>query len=226
MDISINLASQPYQQVQRLVFRWRLILSGMGLLAVVLLCAAVAACLSWRTTHNQAAALQRQIEELDRRKAEAENFMNRADNRQIRMRAEFLNAAIARKAFSWTEVFSDLEHIMPAHLRVISIHPEINGDRQLELQLTVSGSERQAAIDLVRRLEQSPHFAQAQINNEMSQNPQNAQGDSIQYSISAIYIPSFARDAAAGGREVVPHAADSASEADSGEMKEARNAGH
>ncbi len=228
MDISINLASQPYQQVQQLVSRWRLILCATALLALVLCGAAVAAFVSWRTTQQQAAGLTRQIEALDRQKAEAEVFMNRAENRQLRRRAEFLNATIARKAFSWTEVFTDLEHIMPPGLRVTSLHPEINGDDQLELHLTVSGSARGAAIQLVRRLEQSPHFAQAQINSEATQAPQNAQGDSIQYDISAIYIPGFARTAmreqeARGAVEAQPATAFGG--ADKVNTKEARNAG-
>ncbi len=201
MDITINLASQPYGQLQRFVLRWRLILSAVALLAVALLYGSVSACLSWRVTQQQASELKQQIAELDRQKADAETYMNRAENRQIRQRAEFLNATIARKAFSWTEVFTDLEHIMPPRLHVTSIHPEVDNEGQLELHLMVAGSERQAAIELVRRLEQSPHFAQAQINSEATQTGQNAQADPIQYSISAIYIPAFARGNAASDNE-------------------------
>ncbi len=193
MEITINFASRPYQEVQRFLFRWKLILSGAALLTIVLLCASVVAFLSWRTTRMQAVELRRAIAEQDRLRAEAEAFLSRPDNRQIRLRAELLNSTIARKAFSWTEVFTDLERIMPPRLHVTSIHPEVNHDDQLELHLTVSGSAREDGIKLVRRLEQSSHFSQAHINEEKG--PQGGQpaGAVIGYSITAVYIPGFAR---------------------------------
>ncbi len=231
MDITINLASQPYQQVQRFLLRWRLLISAVTLLALALLCGSVAACLSWYTIRTQAAALQRQIDKYDRRKAEAEAFLNRPGNRQIRQRAGFLNALIARKAFSWTEVFTDLEQIMPPGLHVTSIHPEVTNDDQLELHLTVAGSKRVAAIELVRRLEQSSHFAQALIQDEATRSPQNTQtpGDLVQYNITATYIPGFAREKPGRERDQTPHAATGLPEAASSEHEiatEARNAGH
>lgn len=195
MEITINFASRPYQEVQRFLFRWKLIISGAASLAIVLLCWSVATFHSWRTTSRQAAELQRAIDEQDRIRAEAESFLSRPDSRQIRLRAELLNATIARKAFSWTEVFTDLERIMPPHLHVTSIHPEVNGEDQLELHLMVSGSVREDGIKLVRRLEESSHFSQAHINEEKNQGPQSGQGAGavIQYSITAVYIPGFAR---------------------------------
>lgn len=84
---------------------------------------------------------------------------------------------------------------MPPHLHVTSIHPEVNADDQLELHLMVSGSVREDGIKLVRLLEQSSHFSQAHINEEKNQSPQSGQaaGAVIQYSITAVYIPGFAR---------------------------------
>lgn len=199
MNITINFASQPHEQVQRFLLRWKRIVSAVALLAVALLYWSTSSYRSWRTTAKQVAELRRQITEQDRQKAEAETYLNRPENWQIRVRAELLNSAIARKAFSWTEVFTDLEHIVPSRLHVTSIQPVVNDDDQLELHLVVSGSARDAAIELVRRLEQSPHFAHAQINDEKTQSAQNGQtpGDVIQYSITAIYIPGFERGKAA-----------------------------
>ncbi len=206
MDVTINLASQPYQQVQRFLLRWKMLLSAVAVLAFVLLAASTGAFFSWRTTHKQVAELRQKIAEQDRLREDAETFLNQPGNRQVRLRAQFLNAAIARKAFSWTEVFTDLEHVMPPRLRVASIHPEVNGDGQLELHLVVVGSARQAAIELVRRLEASPHFAQAQIRDEATQNPQSS-GESVRYTITALYIPRFARQDRAREKEQAQTAA-------------------
>jgi hypothetical protein len=202
MKITINFATQPYQETQRFMLRWRLILSGAALLAIVLLSASVASILDWRTTRMQAAELRRQIDEQDRMRSQVETLLSRPDNQQIRMRAELLNSAIARKAFSWTEVFTDLERVMPPRLHVTSIHPEVNSDDQLELHLSVSGSSREDGIKLVRRLEQSSHFALARINNEENLDPQKGtKSEVIQFHITAVYIPGFARTKPAAGEK-------------------------
>lgn len=196
VELTINLASQPYQRAQLILFRWQLVVSGAALMTVALLYVAIISGLSWRDTEKQVQSLERQIVECERVKTEAEAFLRRPDNSQLRSRADLLNSMIARKAFSWTEVFTDLEGIVPTHLHVTSIQPHVNDDGQLELQLTFSGSSREAAIEVVRRLEQSSHFVQPQINSETTQTQPAKSGDRIQFSITAIYIPSFARDKA------------------------------
>jgi Tfp pilus assembly protein PilN len=194
MDITLNLATQSYQMVQRFRALWKLIIAAVALVAFVLLCGSVAAYLSWRAGQRQIAQLNKQIEELDREKDKMEVFLDRPESREVRVRSEFLNSAIARKAFSWTEVFTDLEHVIPPQLYVTSIHHEVNSDGQIELHLSVRGAKKEAAIELVRRLEQSSHFAQAQIHDERFEVGQKAQsGDAVEYIITAIYIPKFAR---------------------------------
>lgn len=195
MRFEINLASQPYQNVQRFLVRWGIAVGVVALLVAGLVYAAVADLVSWRVTQKQIHILQRQIGEFDRQQAKAEAFLDLPENRETRNRSEFLNFLIARKAFSWTEVFTDLEQIMPPRLRLQAMHPKVNDDGQLELHLTVVGPERDAAIELVRRLEQSPHFARAQIISEAMESPGQPQGpaDGVHYEISAIYIPAFAR---------------------------------
>lgn len=193
MDLTINLASQPYQRAQLILLRWQLAVTGTALMTVALVYAAITFGLSWRDTEKQARSLDQQIAEFDRVKTEAEAFLRRPDNSQLRLRADLLNSMIARKAFSWTEVFTDLEGIIPAHLHVTGIQPKVNEDGQLELRLSVSGSSREAAIEVLRRLEQSSHFVQPQIDSETTQTEAAKSGDRIQYSITAIYIPGFAR---------------------------------
>jgi Tfp pilus assembly protein PilN len=136
--------------------------------------------------------LQQQIADRDQQKAEIQAFLNRPENRETRDQSQFLNFLFARKAFSWTEVFTDLEKIMPPRLHVIAIHPTVNNQNQLELHLSTAGSTRDAATELVHRLEESSHFSHAEILTESIVQQQN-QPQSFLFQISAVYIPSFAR---------------------------------
>ncbi len=46
-------------------------------------------------------------------------------NKSVVENSRFLNGLIARKSFSWTRVFMQLEQIMPPKLHVVSISPEL-----------------------------------------------------------------------------------------------------
>jgi type IV pilus assembly protein PilN len=121
-----------------------------------------------RQVDSQLAEKRRQVSQLDNERSEAESILNRPENSGTRDRAQFLNALFTRKAFSWTSVLSDLEKIMPAHVQVVSIRPELNADGQLQFTLSVASDKRDDAIELVRRMESSPRFREPQMMSEKS----------------------------------------------------------
>ncbi len=192
MRFDINLASQRYEDVRRFFLRWQLALIALALLTAVLVYAAGSALVSWRATYKEDKYLRQQIAERDRQKSAVQSFLDRPENRDTRDRSQFLNALIARKAFSWTEVFNDLETLVPARLEVNSISPQVNQQGELEVRLMVIAPSHDVAVELVRRLEGSPHFTNAQL---LSEARQEAQGKPpvVKFEISAVYIPLFAR---------------------------------
>ncbi len=202
MRFDINLASQPYQDVQRFLVRWGVALFAVALVTAGLVYATTNAVMAWRVTERQQRHLRQQIADRDRQKAEVEAFLNRPENRDTVDRSRFLNLLLARKAFSWTEIFSDLEKVMPPKLKVVNIQPQINDDNQLELHLIVTGGAREGAIELVRRLETSPHFDRPEVRSETLRmaGPQNQPEE--QFDITAIYVPRFARAGRPADKEV------------------------
>ena len=133
--------------------------------------------------------IKAEITKRDQERAQAEAFLNQPQNRDIRDRSQFLNALIQRKSFSWTQVFADLEKVMPARLHVVSIHPEITEEEQLQIKLTVAGDSRERALDLVKRMEESPRFRQPVVNSENAQTNSQTPGDNVEFNISALYAP-------------------------------------
>ena len=144
------------------------------------------------------ADLQRGIAAYDQEKGRAEAMLNLPENRIVRDRSRFLNDLFQRKAFSWTKVFEDLERVMPAHLHVVSIHPDMSKDNNLEIKLVVAGESREQALDLVRKMEGSKRFKQTQIESERSET-EPVNGDRVRFDISALYIPSAETGEASGG---------------------------
>jgi type IV pilus assembly protein PilN len=190
MRLNVNLATQPYQDVKRFLTRWVPMIGLVGLLTAVLVYLAISGYMQSRDVNRQISELQSEITRLDKAKSDAIGMLNRPENRDTAERSQFLNELIARKAFSWTQVFSDMERIVPRGLHVISIRPEINDQSQLEVRLTVAGQSRDRANDLVRKLEESDHFTAAAILNETAQISSNQeQPNEVQFEIRALYVP-------------------------------------
>src|SRR5690242_11843799 len=199
MRIDINLATQPYQDARRFWIRWGLNLAGLGVFTLLLIYITVMGFLGARSDRSLIKQREQQIAERDEEKARAERLLNMPENRSTRDRSQFLNDLFERKSFSWTKVFEELERVMPPNLHVVSIRPELSPDNQLELNLTVAGESRERAIELVRRMETSPHFQQTYIVRESTQVGQTP-GDNVQADISAQYIPEVETSTKAGGR--------------------------
>jgi type IV pilus assembly protein PilN len=190
MRLNINLSSQPYQNLRRLVVRWSLALALVTVVTVGLVYIALGAVFSWRAANVQKRELQAQIANREQIKSQAQAYLDEAKNRSTRDESQFINGLIARKAFSWTDVLMDLEQMMPPGIHVTTIRPSINDNNQLELHLSVAGS-RERAIELVRRMEDSPHFRNAAMVSESSE--ESKEGPKLQFNIVSIYIPSYDR---------------------------------
>jgi type IV pilus assembly protein PilN len=187
MRLNINLASQPYESARRFVVVWGSALAVLALITAGLILAAVTSYLGSRPIAKQTSELNARIAQLEREKATGEAMLNQPGNREMRQRSRFLNTLFARKSFSWTQVFADLEKIMPSRVRVVSIRPDFTPENQLQIHLQAIGDSRDKAIDLVRRLEQSPMFRDARVREEKDE--PNGPNSGVEFEIVAQYVP-------------------------------------
>ncbi len=187
MRLKINLATRPYRDVRQFLRTW-----GSGTILLALL--TVGLCLytyrAWHHTRDaraQISALQGEIDKLDRDRAEGIALLNQPQNRDVAVQSAFLNSLIARRSFSWTQLFMELERIMPARLHVNSIAPSLNKHNQIEIHMMVGGDARDQALELVKRLEDSPAFRTPELRSEALS--QTGGGDRVQFDISMVYVP-------------------------------------
>jgi type IV pilus assembly protein PilN len=190
MRLDINLASQPYQNMRTFWVRWIAGLAVLALLTIFLLSYTVSRLIEAHRQQQAIDSIQGSIAALTERETKAKQFLNEPDNRATRDRSQFLNDVFHRKAFSWTQVFQDLERVMPARLHVISIHPALTASNQLEIKLVVGGDSHDRALELVKKMEDSKRFQETQINQESrSVGGPAAGGDAVQFDITAQYVP-------------------------------------
>jgi len=188
MRLDINLATHRYEDAQQFWIRWG---TGLGLLVIGTIALLILTISGWnnaRQDRTKIAELQSKIAERDKERADAEALLNRPENRSMRDKSQYLNELIARKAFSWTKAFEDLERVMPPRIHLVSIRPELNDDNQLAIKMLVAGDSSDRAIELVRRMEDSRHFQETRIETYGAAS-QQAGGDTVQFAINALYVP-------------------------------------
>jgi len=199
MRIDINLASQPYEDSRQFWTYWG---TGLALLSLAtLLLVYLAATGFVRAGHDreQIAKLEAEIRAYDQEKSAAEAKLNQPQNRAMREQSRFLNDLFQRKAFSWTRVFEDLERVMPAHLHVLSIHPDVSTDNNAEIKLAVGGDSREQALDLVKKMEASKRFRQTRIESERFATERQGSADPVEFEIVTLYVPSAGTEETGGG---------------------------
>ena len=191
MRFDINLASQPYEDVRRFLLRWGTATGALTLFTLMLLGTAFAGWWGSRDVSREIGKMRDQMRQLDADKATAETLLGRPQNHDLLERSRFLNGLITRKAFSWTQLFMDLEKIMPPRVHVVSLQPEAASEGQVALRLLVEGDSRERALDLVRRMEESQRFRQPRVKSEHGKE----QPGGVQLEIVALYAPETRRGA-------------------------------
>ena len=166
MQINVNLASQKYEDVRQFYIRW-----GVAFAMAVVLTALLAVA-GWFTYKNTASDRKEmnewrdKIARLDQQRKDAEAILNKPENRDVRDQSLFWNGVIDEKSFSWIQLFSDLEKIMPARAHLMQVQPTLTPEKTLKLKLTVASENHDYAMDLLSRMERSDHFHNATITSE------------------------------------------------------------
>lgn len=188
MRLNINLATQPYEDARRFTAIWT------GILGVLLLSAAILGVLVAKRWHNyrqvsRAISIEQNVlRDLDAKQAQDLAILNKPENRDVREQSEFLNQLILRKQVSWTRIFINLEKMMPPHLRVLSVQPQLVED-QIVISMQLGGDSRDRAAELVRRMEKSKTFRNAHITTENDSQSAPGQQDAMRFTVRAEYVP-------------------------------------
>ena len=158
MRLNINLASQKYEDVRRFYVRWSTAIALAAVLTLVLIF------LGWKNYSDSRATsasirdLQAEIASLKREQAQAAVISNRPENHDVTAQKNYWNKQIMRRALSWTQLFNDLQRIMPARAYVNSVRPELTPDNRVKLKLEILGDKHDNALELLQRMEKSERF--------------------------------------------------------------------
>ena len=158
MKVPINLASQPYENLRPLYFA-----SGMAVVLLIVLSLGVV----WKVRQNRddtrtltarSAQIEKDLGNLRGEQQELVQWLARPEVLEIRDKAAFLNSLIVRKSLSWTQMFMDLEKILPERVQITTIRPSLDESQRAKLNLTVAAGSVQPLIEFLKDLESAPQF--------------------------------------------------------------------
>ena len=191
MKVRLNLATNPLQTHRKF-------LVGSGLMGVV--AGLVFLGLGWHVysvrkadeeLRVRAAAVRQEIVGLIRQRDELESFFNEPQNAKLHERSMFLNSLIDEQSLNWTQMFMDLEKILPTGVRLLSIEPAHDKGRVL-VTLHVGAVSDDAKLKFLRALEGSPAFKDVREKSEILADPKAGSGDldRVQVQLTVQYVRS------------------------------------
>ena len=162
MRIRLNLATKPLETHRRFIA---------GSAVVGLVAAIVFLSLGWHVYNARKANAEMraktanilsQITQLEQQHSALEHFFGLEENAKLHDRAAFINSLIDARSFNWTLMFMDLEKVLPAGVRVISIEPK-QEKGHIEVKLVVGATSDEAKQKLIKALEASGTFTHIEL---------------------------------------------------------------
>src|SRR5262249_17341937 len=158
MRLNINLASRKYEEVRRFYLRWSATLAALAGLTVILATLATLSYFRSARSGREIKDLQEKVAALQKQRDALIAVENLPANRDVTLQKNFWNAQIAKRNLSWTQLFNDLQKIMPDRAYLNSVKPELTRDNRLMLKLVIAGEKRDDARQLQKRMEDSTRF--------------------------------------------------------------------
>lgn len=166
MNLRFNLASHPYENL-----RPHYVLAALSLVLVAVLASLLVSRerqqrSETRSITQQMARFEQETQDLAREQRELEAWLRRPEVQEIRDHSAFLNSLILRKSLSWTQMFLDLEKILPDRAQVIAIQPRMNRSQQPELAISVRAETMGPLVELLKNLESSSQFGSPAVQSQ------------------------------------------------------------
>jgi type IV pilus assembly protein PilN len=186
MQVRLNLSTRPLETHRRF-------LAGAGVTAVVAGIFFLA--MGWHVysvrkadeaQRVKLAKIREEMAGLERQRTDLEKFFALDANAKLHDRSAFLNTLIDEQSLNWTQMFMDLEKILPPGVRVISIEPKHEKGR-VEVKLVVGAMNDEAKLKFLHALEASPAFTQVELVTERVASPGTPGPDRLEVELRALF---------------------------------------
>jgi len=191
MKVRLNVATNPLQTHRKFLAVSGLIGAIAGIVFLALGWHVYSARKSNEASRARAESVRQEMVGLMGQREELENFFKEEQNAKLNERSTFLNSLIDEQSLNWTQMFMDLEKILPTGVRLVSIEPA-HEKGKVQVRLHVGAISDEAKLKFLRALESSPAFKEVREVDERVSDPQQGGGDldRLQIQLTAVYARS------------------------------------
>ena len=168
MKIPINLASQPFRHD-------RAMLAASIALSLVLVGTMGALVKLYLTDRAQLADVRGEISALNTKirsaaddQAKQDAVLRKPQNAEVLERSVFLNSLLLRKGISWTQIFADLEEVLPHNVRILQIHPSVDVGDKITLDIQFGAEAPAPMVELLQTMGESELFSHPEIKSQQA----------------------------------------------------------
>jgi Tfp pilus assembly protein PilN len=140
-----------------------------------------------RTTRGKIAQIESQIDAENQRTEAASQRLRGVNVKQLSEQAQFVNARLAERAFSWSELLDRLERVLPDDVRIESVAPGFGKGGIVHLTMQASAKTGDGMTRTIDRLNHDPHFDNPKPTGE------DRTDSGYKFGIGVDYRPSIAR---------------------------------
>ena len=141
-----------------------------------------------QTTRAKIAQLDSEAQSEQHRAQGADAQLHGVDLVSLDTETKFINAQLAERAFSWSELLDRLERVLPDDVRIRNIAPQFQKNGLVHLELACDSKTADAYLRTLTRLISSPYFADA-----FPRNVTAVESGGFTFVIGVEYKPSIAR---------------------------------
>src|ERR1700744_4842924 len=186
MKVRLNLSTKPLQTHRKFLAIAGILGVLAGLFFIGLGLHVYAVRRGDEVFRERVVAVRSEMVNLERQRAELEQFFSRPENAKLHDRSAFLNTLIDEQSLNWTQMFMDLEKTLPAGVRVVSIQPK-HDKGVVEVKLVIGAANDEAKLKFLHALEQSPSFSELRMVSEKQVTPAPGEIDKVNVELPVVY---------------------------------------
>lgn len=190
MKVRLNLATKALPKRRKFLVGAGAVGTAAGILFLALGWHVYSVRNSDRARREKSDKLRQEMLVLEQQRRDLERFFEQPENKSLHDRSAFLNTLIDEQSLNWTQMFMDLEKILPAGVRVVSIEPRHEKGR-VEVKLTIGAASDEAELKFVQALENSSAFTHVQLVSVKKQSQVGSNGasngDDTEAELTAVY---------------------------------------
>jgi type IV pilus assembly protein PilN len=188
-QFDLNLSTRPFRS-----YRVQTFLLTLGLIALI--AASIWQVIGFKEYSALVSQIRRdaqnaQVESnvLGRQMAELDAKLSRPEAVGKLSEIQFLNQIIAKKTFSWTRIFSDLEELMPETVHLVSLRPDLTDNGAAILHMEVRARSVQDWAKFGESLQSVPAFDNLIVASEEKRQDVKTNVGEVHYTFTVQYHP-------------------------------------